>query len=59
MPSKASSRQDTIYSQVQYFGCHLIKYRELAASKTRVYPMMLGMKRKTTLWFSNGCVECD
>jgi hypothetical protein len=59
MPSNASRRHDTIYSQVQYFGCHLIKYKELAANRTRVYPMILGIKRKTTLWFSSGCGVSD
>lgn len=54
MPSKASRRHDTIYNQVQYLGCHLIKYSEAAARTTRVYPIMFGMKRKTTLWLING-----
>ena len=53
MPSKASSRHDTIYSHVQYLGCQRMKYNEDAASMTRVYPMIFGMKRKTALWFTS------
>jgi hypothetical protein len=36
-----------------------MKYKELAANRTRVYPMILGIKRKTTLWFSSGCGVSD
>jgi hypothetical protein len=43
-----------MYSQVQYFGCHRIKYNDDPARRTRVYPMIFGMKRNTMLWLING-----
>ena len=54
MPSKASSKHDTIYSHVQYLGCHRMKYNEDAARRTRVYPMIFGIKRNTISWCIRG-----
>jgi hypothetical protein len=51
MPSNASRRHETIYSHVQYLGCHRIKYNEAAARTTRVYPIIFGINKKTVLWF--------
>jgi hypothetical protein len=44
-----------MYNQVQYLGCHLIKYNDEAARITRVYPIKFGINKNTTSWFTQGC----
>ena len=56
MPSNASSKQEMTYNQVQYFGCHLIKYKDDAARITRVYPIIFGINRKMLSWFIRGWI---